>query len=111
MFDWMFMKEPEVVEPTLVDEEIERLYKEWQYFHPYDDEYQKINARLKELIEIKNAEKATENSKVKEKGFQVSGDTVVKCVCMVGIGVLIVFKEELVGPIASKALTLVTKFV
>lgn len=85
--------------PTEV--EIERLYTDRAYYDPTSDEYAKINARIKELLELRKLER--------ERRFQISGDTIVKTVAMVGVCVLIVFKEELVGPIASKAVGFIAK--
>ena len=89
------------VSPT--EQEINRLYEERTYYDPTSDEYMKINARLRELLELRKLEC--------ERGFQISGDTIIKTVAIVGVAVLICFKEELVGPITSKALGLITKVV
>lgn len=97
MFDWMFEKEP-----TANEKELERLYEMRKWYCPTSEEYEKINARIKDILELKEMEE--------KKGFQVTGDTVLKCACFVGIGTLIIFREELVGPITSKALSLATKF-
>lgn len=97
MFDWLFVKEP-----TATEVEIERLYKDRAKYAPTSEEYSKLNARLKELLELKDMEKPKPK-------FQVSGDAVLKTVAMVGVCALVVFREELVGPVTSKALSLMTK--
>lgn len=98
MFDWIFAKEP-----TPTEKELKRLYEERAWYEPTSEEYAQLNARIKELLELKEMEE--------KKGLQVSGDTVVKCICMAGVCALIVFREELVGPVVSKALSLATKIV
>ena len=96
MFDKLFVKEP-----SFTEKEIQRVYEDRAYYDPCSDDYKICNERLKELLEIKEMEEKPK--------FQVSGDTIVKVAAMVGIGLVIVFKEELVGPVTSKALALVTK--
>ena len=96
MLDKLFVKEP-----SFTEKEIQRVYEDRAYYDPCSDDYKICNERLKELLEIKEMEEKPK--------FQVSGDTIVKVAAMVGIGLVIVFKEELVGPVTSKALALVTK--
>lgn len=98
MFDWMFVKEP-----TPTEKELKRLYEEREWYEPTTEQYATLNTRIKELLELKEMENKPK--------IQVSGDTVVKCLCMVGLGAAILFKEELVGPVTSKALSLVAKIV
>ena len=96
LLDKIFVKEPSATE-----KEIERVCEDRAYYDPTSDEYAVLNARLKELMELREMEKKPK--------FQVSGDTIVKGAIMTGVCVLIVFKEELVGPVVSKALSIVTK--
>ena len=98
MFNWIFAKEE-----TPTEIEIKRLYEDRAWYDPTSEEYQKLNARLKELLELKEIENKPK--------FEVSGDTVVKVAAMVGVCALIVFREELVGPVTSKALSLAAKMV
>jgi len=96
IFDKIFVKEP-----SFTEKEIQRLYEERAYYEPTSKEYYELNCRLKELLELKEMEEKPK--------FQVSGDTIVKVAAMVAICGVIVFKEELVGPVTSKALALVAK--
>lgn len=97
----MFIDKIFVKEPSFTEKEIQRLYKERAHYDPYGIEYEVCNKRLKELLEMKEMEEKPK--------FQVSGDTVVKVAAMVVVCGVIIFKEELVGPVTSKALALVTK--
>lgn len=97
----MFIDKIFVKEPSATEKEIQRLYEDREYYDPCSDEYKICNERLKELMELKEMEEKPK--------FQVSGDTVVKVAAMVGICAVIVFKEELVGPVTSKALALAAK--
>lgn len=90
-------------EPSMTELEIQRLIEERSYADPTSEEYKILNARIKELMELKEIEKKPK--------FQVSGDTVVKIGALLLLGGLIVFKEELVGPVVSKALGIATKLV
>ena len=97
MFDWLFVKEP-----SYTEKEIARLYKERASYEPTSKEYYELNCRLKELLELKELEK-------KPKIQPPSTDTILKVGAMVVVCGIIVFKEELVGPVTSKALSLMTK--
>lgn len=97
MLDWLWKKE----DPT--EEEINRLREDRKWYDPTTEEYAKINARLKELQELKEMEH--------KPLIQVSGDTILKTAVFAGAVVLIVFKEELLGPVTSKGLSLVTKMI
>lgn len=96
LFDKLFVKEP-----SFTEKEIQRLYEDRAYYDPCTEEYKLCNERLKELMELKEMEEKPK--------FQVSGDTVVKVAAMIAICGVIVFKEELVGPVTSKALALAAK--
>lgn len=96
IFDKIFVKEP-----SFTEKEIQRIYEDRAYYDPTSDEYKVLNERLKELLELKEMENKPK--------FQVSGDTIVKVAAMVAVCGVIVFKEELVGPVTSKALAIVTK--
>lgn len=98
LFDKLFVKEP-----SFTEKEIQRLYEDRAYYDPCTEEYKLCNERLKELMELKEMEEKPK--------FQVSGDTVVKVAAMIAICGVIVFKEELVGPVTSKALALAAKMV
>lgn len=97
----MFIDKIFVKEPSFTEKEIQRLYEDRAYYDPCSDEYKILNERLKELLELKEMEEKPK--------FQVSGDTVLKVGAMVAICAVIVFKEELVGPVTSKALALAAK--
>ena len=97
MFDWLFAKE------DATETEINRLHEERAWYDPTSEEYAKLNARLKELQELKEMEH--------KPLIQVSGDTILKTAVFAGAVVLIVFKEELLGPVTSKGLSLVTKMI
>lgn len=96
IFDKIFVKEP-----SFTEKEIQRIYEDRAYYDPCSDEYRLCNERLKELMELREMERKPK--------FQVSGDTVVKVAAMIAVCGVIVFKEELVGPITSKALAIATK--
>ena len=89
--------------PDVTAEEILRIQEERMCCSPDSNRYAILNARLKELYELQAMEKP--------KGFEISGDTIVKCACYILIGGLVVFREELVGPVTSKALGLISKIV
>lgn len=97
----MFIDKIFVKEPSYTEKEIQRLYEDRAWYDPCSDEYKLCNERLKELMELKEMEEKPK--------FQVSGDTVVKVAAMVAICGVIIFKEELVGPVTSKALALAAK--
>ena len=97
MFDWLFAKE------DATETEIRRLHEERAWYDPTTDEYAKLNARLKELQELKEMEH--------KPIIQVSGDTIVKTVVFAGVAVLIIMKEEILGPVTSKALNLLPKMI
>lgn len=97
----MFIDKIFVKEPSFTEKEIQRLYEDRAYYDPTSKEYYELNCRLKELLELKEMEEKPK--------FQVSGDTVVKVLAMVAVCGVIIFKEELVGPVTSKALALATK--
>lgn len=99
MFKGLFEKEK-----TATEIEIDKIYQLRTLYAPTSNEYQILNMRLKELLELKEAEK-------KKPRFQVSGDTIVKVGIGAAVCALIVFKEDLVGPITSKALGIATKFI
>lgn len=90
-----------VKEPSFTEKEIQRIYEDRAYYDPTSKEYYELNCRLKELLELKEMEEKPK--------FQVSGDTIVKVAAMFVICGVIVFKEELVGPVTSKALALAAK--
>ena len=96
IFDKIFVKEP-----SFTEKEIQRIYEDRAYYDPCSDEYRLCNERLKELMELREMERKPK--------FQVSGDTIVKVAAMIAVCGVIVFKEELVGPITSKALAIATK--
>lgn len=96
IFDKIFVKEP-----SFTEKEIQRIYEDRAYYDPCSDEYRLCNERLKELLELREMERKPK--------FQVSGDTIVKVAAMIAVCGVIVFKEELVGPITSKALAIATK--
>lgn len=96
LFDKIFVKEP-----SFTEKEIQRIYEDRAYYDPCSDEYRLCNERLKELMELREMERKPK--------FQVSGDTIVKVAAMIAVCGVIVFKEELVGPITSKALAIATK--
>lgn len=62
-------------------------------------EYNDIEERLKALYEMQTTRKQN-----KTKRFEITGDTILKCGCYMLLGTMIIFKEELIGPVASKAL-------
>jgi len=117
IFDKLFVKEE-----TPLEREIKRIKSELEYVEPdeqecikrttkytkdgtveeeqYENKYSKLLEHLERLQQM--------DEKEKKPKFEVSGDTIVKCACYVGIGVLIVFHEQLVGPVASKALKMMT---
>lgn len=97
MFDWLFAKE------DATEKEIHRLHEERAWYDPTSDEYAKLNARLKELQELKEMEH--------KPLIEVSGDTIVKTVVFAGVAVLVIFKEELLGPVTSKAMTFLPKLI
>lgn len=96
IFDKIFVKEP-----SFTEKEIQRIYEDRAYYDPCSDEYRLCNERLRELLELREMERKPK--------FQVSGDTIVKVAAMIAVCGVIVFKEELVGPITSKALAIATK--
>lgn len=96
IFDKIFVKEL-----SFTEKEIQRIYEDRAYYDPCSDEYRLCNERLKELMELREMERKPK--------FQVSGDTIVKVAAMIAVCGVIVFKEELVGPITSKALAIATK--
>ena len=95
MFDWLFVKE----DPT--ETEIKRIKDDKAWYDPTSEEYKTLNERHRELLELKEMEHRPL--------IEVSGDTIVKCACMLVICGAIIFKEELIGPITSKALSLGVK--
>lgn len=97
MFDWMFEKD----DVATTEKEIRRLHEELAWYDPTTEEYRDILARLKDLQELHKMEH--------EPAITVSGDTIVKCLCMLAFGTVVVFREELVGPVTSKMLNLVPK--
>ena len=101
MFDWMF--EPKETE---TEKEIKRICERRAKLDPASNEYCVLNARLRELLELKGMEKPS------KPGFQhVTGDGILKTLGLVVLGGGIIFKEEIFGPIATKALPLLTKIV
>lgn len=96
-------KEPE--EPKTLDQEIENLEKYIRNMDFRDPDYNCMLNNLKTLYEIKEqAAKAVTAEKANDKkGLEVSGDTLVKVGGYILIGTLVIFKEQLIGPIASKA--------
>lgn len=97
----MFIDKIFVKEPSFTEKEIQRIYEDRAYYDPCSDEYRLCNERLKELLELREMERKPK--------LQVSGDTIVKVAAMIAVCGVIVFKEELVGPITSKALAIATK--
>lgn len=118
LFDKLFVKEE-----TPLEREIKRVQEELRFVEldeqkcvkrstktakdgstveteDFENRYSELLEQLRILQEL--------NEKEKKPRFEVSGDTIAKCACYVGVGVLIIFHEQLVGPIASKALKLMS---
>lgn len=82
-----------VKEKTPTEQEIERLYELRKCFDPITKEYYEINACIEQLLDIKAKEKRPK--------VGVSPDTWVKVAGGVILGGIIIFKEDLIGPIAG----------
>ena len=82
-----------VKEKTPTEQEIERLYESRKQYDPTTKEYYEINARIEQLLRIKEMERGPK--------VGVSPDTLVKVAGGVVLAGIIIFKEDLIGPIAG----------
>lgn len=102
-----FFNKPITHEPekTNLEQEIEALEKYIRQMDFTSEDYGRMLGHLDHLYSIKEqAAKATAAEKANDdKGMKISGDTLLIAAAYLGIGTLAIFKEQLLGPIASKA--------
>lgn len=84
--------------PSLLDNEIKRLVRELDAWHPTSDEYATILEKVSKLRKLRDDEKSS----------GVSPDTLVMAVTNL-VGILLIIKHERFEIITSRAMNLISK--